>query len=429
MESSLAAVHSRDRRLSATRLVAASVTAVAAVVVTAAVAMLGGRSPEPIAPSVTTESHLVGSFSADVTEPSALRGRWTVTFHGNGTMEVRAPVSYTGVLSRTLFSADPHTMRNNLFAQDLCSGTKTPTYRWRSTADGVAFSVVSDECPARRLFFANTRWVLSTGTAGRGWLRVRPTPRRQPCRSSPATCASDSSPLTGHAPTRVIDTGCDWDTDLCAADIEPTWTPSGKRIVFTRVTGPFDDESGDAASALLFSTKLDGSHLRRVSPDHMPPTAEDNVARFTPDGRHIVFIRDKYVDGDLHYAAYRMRRDGTAVTRLTPWALDADRATPSPATYGPGAGLIAFETHGGWNPGRGDVALIPVGCRSVKSCMAQHPLRHPQQRWPQEQLRRDVVSQWTSPRVRGGAGHQREGRRVDEPVGRVAPTPGHPHGS
>ncbi len=179
------------------------------------------------------------------------------------------------------------------------------------------------------------------------------------------------APLTGHAPTRVIDTGCDWDTDLCAADIEPTWAPSGKRIVFTRVTGPFDDESGDAASALLFSTRLDGSHLRRVSPDHMPPTAEDNVARFTPDGRQLVFIRDKYVGRDLHYAVYRMRRDGTAVIRLTPWALDADRATPSPATYGPGAGLIAFETHGGWNPGRGDVALIPVGCRSVKSCMAR----------------------------------------------------------
>lgn len=164
----------------------------------------------------------------------------------------------------------------------------------------------------------------------------------------------------------VIDTGCAATPD-CAADINPAWTLDGRRIMFTRVMGPFD-EFGGAASAVLYSTRLDGRDLRRVSSPDTPAQMEDTAARFTPDGKYIVFIRDGWVDGALRFAIFRMRPDATAVTQLTPWDLNADRPVPSPARVGPTAGLLAFETYGGAEPGRGDIALLPWTCSSVDDC-------------------------------------------------------------
>jgi Tol biopolymer transport system component len=166
---------------------------------------------------------------------------------------------------------------------------------------------------------------------------------------------------------RVIDTGCDAIAD-CADDVNPTWAPDGRHIIFTRVLGPFDPVTGDATSALLMISQLDGSGARRFSEPGTHGTTEDNVARFAPDGQRVVFVRDQPIDGVLHFALFRMRVDGTGVQQLTPWELNADRPSVSPARYGPTAGLVAFETFGGGNPGRGDIAVLPLGCRSLAAC-------------------------------------------------------------
>ncbi len=166
---------------------------------------------------------------------------------------------------------------------------------------------------------------------------------------------------------RVIDTGCDAIAD-CADDVNPTWAPDGRHVLFTRVLGPFDPVTGDATSALLMISRLDGSGARRFSEPGTHGTTEDNVARFAPDGQHVVFVRDQPIDGELHFALFRMRVDGTDVQQLTPWELNADRPSVSPARYGPTAGLVAFETFGGGNAGRGDIAVLPLGCRSLAAC-------------------------------------------------------------
>jgi len=134
------------------------------------------------------------------------------------------------------------------------------------------------------------------------------------------------------------------------------------------VLGPFDPVTGDATSALLMISQLDGSGARRFSEPGTHGTTEDNVARFAPDGQRVVFVRDQPIDGVLHFALFRMRVDGTGVQQLTPWELNADRPSVSPARYGPTAGLVAFETFGGGNPGRGDIAVLPLGCRSLAAC-------------------------------------------------------------
>lgn len=166
---------------------------------------------------------------------------------------------------------------------------------------------------------------------------------------------------------RVIDTRCGA-VPNCAADVNPTWAPDGEHILFTRVLGPFDPVFNDAASALLMIARLDGSGVRRFSEPGNDGSAEDNGARFAPDGRHVVFSRDQRIDGELQFAIFRMTVNGTAVRQLTAWALSADRPSVSPARHGRTAGLVAFETFGGAQPRPGDIALLPLMCRSLAAC-------------------------------------------------------------
>ncbi len=163
-------------------------------------------------------------------------------------------------------------------------------------------------------------------------------------------------------PTRFIETSCQ---DPCFSDQGPAWTPDGNRLTFVRVMGPFDPVTGDAASALQYTERLDGTDLRLLS---VPGAYEDNTVRFSPDGRYMVFTRDQTVDGVLHFAIFRMRSDSTHVRQLTPWDLDADRPAVSPARFGPTSGLVSFETHGGGHPTQGDVALLPASCPTIEAC-------------------------------------------------------------
>jgi TolB protein len=61
------------------------------------------------------------------------------------------------------------------------------------------------------------------------------------------------------------------------SDIGPRFSPDGRRIVFTRL-------SGDSDSA-LYLVNLDGSGLRRITPATVTPDA----AKWSPDGTQIVF--------------------------------------------------------------------------------------------------------------------------------------------
>jgi len=166
---------------------------------------------------------------------------------------------------------------------------------------------------------------------------------------------------------RWVDTGCAAIPD-CAADINPTWYRDGSRILFTRVMGPFDGQ-GDAASADLYTTRLNGNDLRRVGAG-AGPGSEDTGAVYVPGGQRLVFIRDRRIDGILRFAIFRMRADGSHEQQLTPWELDADRPMPSPAHTGPTAGMMTFETFGGAEPGRGDIAMLPYMCESLEACTA-----------------------------------------------------------
>ena len=90
----------------------------------------------------------------------------------------------------------------------------------------------------------------------------------------------------------VVDLGC---TEPCADDLGPTWSPDGKRLLFTRVVGPFDAPNESAASAVLWTSDLEGKHVRRVSEPGIDGVFEDYRATFAPAG-YVVFVRVRDAD-------------------------------------------------------------------------------------------------------------------------------------
>jgi Tol biopolymer transport system component len=161
----------------------------------------------------------------------------------------------------------------------------------------------------------------------------------------------------------LLNLGC---TGQCLGDLTPSFTPDGRHVIWTRVTGPVD-ASGNAASAVLWRARLDGSHRHRFSQPGIDGTFEDYRARFAPGG-YLIFERLR--DSDMDQAVFRMTRDHRHIRRLTPWALDADIADISPARSGPTKGLVVFETYGHGAPqGRGQaIATVPADCQPVRRC-------------------------------------------------------------
>jgi Tol biopolymer transport system component len=164
----------------------------------------------------------------------------------------------------------------------------------------------------------------------------------------------------------LVSLGC---TGPCLGDLTPSFTPDGEHVIWTRILGPVD-QAGNAASAVLWKARLDGTHRQRFSQPGIDGTFEDYRARFAPGG-YLIFVRLR--DSDMDQAVFRMTADHRHIRRLTPWALDADIADISPAQSGPTEGLVAFETYGHGAPhGRGQaIATVPAACRPVSTCVSE----------------------------------------------------------
>lgn len=124
---------------------------------------------EPTATDPTTAAvPLRGGIESVVTAPDRLAGRWVLQLNGNGTMDVRPPAEFSGDVTGALFTADSSNFRTTLFQQDVCTDDGTGIYVWLRAGEGIEFDVVSDPCAARRQFFEESSWRLSTEGDPRG---------------------------------------------------------------------------------------------------------------------------------------------------------------------------------------------------------------------------------------------------------------------
>ncbi len=164
-----------------------------------------------------------------------------------------------------------------------------------------------------------------------------------------------------------INVGC---VDPCVAVGAPTWL-SNTRLAYIKVSGPFDPQSGDAASAVLWTARLDGSDVRRLSQPGIDGVYEDGRANISRDGTYIAFTRTR--DSDHASAVFRMSPDGTDLRQLMPWNLAPDVFDLSKAEHGASADLILFESYGRGDPTATfvDLATVPATCTSVADCTAK----------------------------------------------------------
>jgi hypothetical protein len=154
-------------------------------------------------------------------------------------------------------------------------------------------------------------------------------------------------------------------SDPCASINDPAWTPDGRHVVYERVIGPFTGPNGNAVSAFLYRSGLDGRHFERFTDPAFDIRYEETHPSFFPDGSLVVVRVDP---AGAETAIFRLRADGSHPHQLTPWSARGDLPNASPARFGPTKALVAFETAGVEGSVASRVATVPAACGSLADC-------------------------------------------------------------
>jgi Tol biopolymer transport system component len=141
-------------------------------------------------------------------------------------------------------------------------------------------------------------------------------------------------------------------TDSKAFNGDSGWSPNGKRIAFE------SDRRHHQERTEIYVMNADGTNVRRVST--LPEGAQGDFApRFSPDGTKLVFTRYR---GDTKPAAlFTIRIDGSGLRRLTPWSNGA-----GDADWSPGGKKLVFEANPN-NKCRGDVYTVDSDGQHLKN--------------------------------------------------------------
>jgi Tol biopolymer transport system component len=121
----------------------------------------------------------------------------------------------------------------------------------------------------------------------------------------------------GPQPARSCDDG-----GYC--DASPAWSPDGKRIAFSRGSGPANEDFLLKRMG-IYVMRADGTHVRRITQKSLPAQGEDQEPQWSPDGTRILFqrwnVRDARPKGSL--ALWVVTLATGREHRITPFRLRA----------------------------------------------------------------------------------------------------------
>jgi Tol biopolymer transport system component len=142
----------------------------------------------------------------------------------------------------------------------------------------------------------------------------------------------------------VVDPGCPPDIsskEICE-EFDPSWSPDGTSLAFSWAGGEIRQVRGqDTIEVLGIGVAgVDGSDAKLVTQRDRPTTSEDLDPTWSPDGKRIAFFRlnitAKPADGSAIFVA---NADGSSAKRITPWKLKA-----ADITWSPDGELILFRS-------------------------------------------------------------------------------------
>jgi Tol biopolymer transport system component len=132
-------------------------------------------------------------------------------------------------------------------------------------------------------------------------------------------------------------------TDSKGVNGDAAWSPSGKLIAFD------SDRGHSSGFSAVYVMNAKGTRLRRVTKP--APPLSDYKPRFSPDGRHLLFVRARGTAETAPAALFTARLDGSGLHRLTRFGLHVDDSD-----WSPNAKRIVFE---GYPQGAyGDIYVI-----------------------------------------------------------------------
>jgi TolB protein len=122
--------------------------------------------------------------------------------------------------------------------------------------------------------------------------------------------------------------------DDCVSHWEPAWSPDGKQLAVSTAAG-----MGDPPKRFGIAIIDVARETVRPVVDHASRAGQDHFARWSPDGRRLVFWRSRERSGGIQTAVFVVAVDGTGLRQLTPWTLLA-----GDPDWSPDGSRIVFNT-------------------------------------------------------------------------------------